>query len=114
MAIGKQQLAVFSRLPHIWFLMRAVEGVTKDSVIPLGKLLISKGPIDLLAEKQLLIDYQIDTKVSKKSGGNATYGKISSAAKLGIKVIMVQRPQMPKGEKVPDVESAMVWLSNKL
>ena len=114
LAIGKQQLEVFSCLPHIWFLMRVVEGVAKDTVIPMGKLLVSKGPFDVLSEKQLLIDYQIDTIVSKNSGGNATYSKILSATKLGIKVIMIRRPQMPKGEKVTDVGGAMAWLSNKL
>ena len=114
LAIGKQQLAVFSHLQDMWFLMRMLEPLTENVVIPPGKLILSKGPFEVSAEKQLLLDYQIDTVVSKNSGGNATYGKILAAAELGIKVIMIQRPRMPSGERVGNVDGAMAWLAGKL
>ena len=114
LAIGKQQLAVFSHLQDMWFLMRMLEPITENVVIPPGKLILSKGPFEVSAEKQLLLDYQIDTVVSKNSGGNATYGKILAAAELGIKVIMIQRPRMPSGERVGNVDGAMAWLAGKL
>ncbi len=65
-------------------------------------------------ERKILINYQIDTIVSKNSGGNATYAKIIAARELGITVVMVKRPPTPPGEEVADVESAIKWLVQKL
>ncbi|MFN7853990.1 MAG: precorrin-6A/cobalt-precorrin-6A reductase, partial [Dolichospermum sp.] len=48
------------------------------------------------------------------SGGSATYPKIIAARKLGIKVVMVNRPPVPPGEQVADVESAVQWLLKQL
>jgi precorrin-6A/cobalt-precorrin-6A reductase len=31
---------------------------------------------------------------------------------LKIPVVMIQRPPIPPGEKVTDVESALIWLKN--
>jgi precorrin-6A/cobalt-precorrin-6A reductase len=61
-----------------------------------------------------LIEHQIDTIVSKNSGGDATYAKIIAARELGIRVVMVKRPVTPAGEQVRDVESAVAWLVNQL
>jgi len=65
-------------------------------------------------EQEILLKYNIDTIVSKNSGGNATYPKIIAARKLGIKVVMVNRPPVPPGKQVSDVDSACKWLFDKL
>jgi precorrin-6A/cobalt-precorrin-6A reductase len=114
LSIGKQKLTIFSHLQDMWFLMRAIDPPAANAIIPPGELILSKGPFDVSEEKQLLLEYKIDTIVSKNSGGDDTYAKILAARELGIKVIMIQRPQIPAGEIVADVESAMVWLAGKL
>ncbi|CDN15127.1 Cobalt-precorrin-6x reductase [Richelia intracellularis] len=114
LAIGKQQLSVFYHLQNMWFLMRTVEKNKEYKIVPKGKLILAKGPFNRSEEKQLLLDYKIDTVVSKNSGGDATYGKILAAEELGVKVIMIQRPPKQKGETVVDVASAMEWLNVKL
>ena len=43
------------------------------------------GPFNLENEQEILLKYNIDTIVSKNSGGNATYPKIIAARKLGDK-----------------------------
>ncbi|MBF2066521.1 MAG: cobalt-precorrin-6A reductase [Calothrix sp. C42_A2020_038] len=113
LTIGRQQLAPFAHLDNIWFLMRAIDPPS-DIPLPQGKLLLARGPFSLEDEKKLLLDYEIDTIVSKNSGGSATYAKIVAARELGIKVVIVQRAAMPAGEKVADVEGAVEWLLNKL
>ena len=60
-----------------------------------------------------MLQYNIDTIVSKNSGGNATYAKVIAARELGIQVVMVQRPSIPLGEQVEDVDSAVRWLLMK-
>ena len=113
LTIGRQQLALFARLREIWFLMRLINQPEPDAVVPEGLLLFSQGPFDLTAERQLLIQHEIDTIVTKNSGGSATYAKIIAARELGIKVVMVSRPTIPQGEQVQDVEGAFAWLSGQ-
>ncbi|MEG4328054.1 precorrin-6A/cobalt-precorrin-6A reductase [Microcoleus sp. herbarium5] len=65
-------------------------------------------------ERQLLLQYQIDTIVSTNSGGGATYAKIAAARELENSVVMVQRPQIPDVEQAADVEGAIAWLIKQL
>lgn len=77
-------------------------------------MLLAKGPFSLASELELMQEYQIDTVVSKNSGGDATYAKIVAARKLGIPVVMVQRNLLPQVEKVSGVEGAIDWLRSHL
>ncbi|MEA5571544.1 cobalt-precorrin-6A reductase [Calothrix sp. UHCC 0171] len=110
LTVGRQQLAVFADLDHIWFLMRLIDPPAPDALLPQGEILSARGPFNLADERKILREYGIDTLVSKNSGGNATYGKIIAARELGIKVVMVQRPPTPDVEKVSDIEGALEWL----
>ncbi|MEC4819034.1 MAG: cobalt-precorrin-6A reductase [Scytonema sp. PMC 1069.18] len=114
LTIGRQQLAPFASLEKIWFLMRLIDPPTPDALVPQGLILCSRGPFALEDERRLLIEHQIDTIVSKNSGGNATYAKIIAARELAIKVVMVKRPASPPGEQVSNVDSAVEWLVNYL
>jgi precorrin-6A/cobalt-precorrin-6A reductase len=114
LTIGRQEIATFAHLQEIWFLMRMIDPPNADVVVPPGLILCDRGPFSLENEQEILLKYNIDTIVSKNSGGSATYPKIIAARKLGIKVVMVNRPPVPPGEQVADVESAVQWLLNKL
>jgi precorrin-6A/cobalt-precorrin-6A reductase len=114
LTIGRQELGAFAGLDNIWFLMRAIDPPAPDTKIPHGKLLLAKGPFSLASELQLLREYQIDTVVSKNSGGDATYAKIVAAREQGIPVVMVQRTLLPEAEKVAGVAGAIDWLRSHL
>lgn len=109
LTIGRQELTAFAHLKS-WFLMRMIDPPLPDTPMPLGKLLLDRGPFSLENERSLLQHYDIEAIVSKNSGGNATYAKIIAARERKIPVVMVQRPAVPTGEKVADVESAIAWL----
>jgi precorrin-6A/cobalt-precorrin-6A reductase len=110
LTIGRQQLAPFAPLTHLWFLMRAIDPPRDDLPLPQGELLLDRGPFSLEQERQLLLAYQIDAIVSKNSGGEATYAKIIAARELGLPVIMIRRPVMPPALQVEKVEQAIAWL----
>lgn len=114
LTIGRQELAAFAGLDAIWFLMRAIDPPALNTRIPNGKLLLARGPFTLDDERELLLEYQIDTIVSKNSGGSATYAKVVAARELGILVVMVQRPPIPDVEQVDNVEGAIAWLIKQL
>jgi len=113
LTIGRQELAEFAGLEGVWCLMRAIDPPAPNTPIPHGELLLSRGPFSLADERQLLLEYRIDTIVSKNSGGAATYAKIIAARELGIPVVMVQRAPMPDVERVADVTGAISWLIQK-
>ncbi|MTJ55145.1 cobalt-precorrin-6A reductase [Anabaena sp. UHCC 0253] len=113
LTIGRQEIATFAHLQKFWFLMRMIDPPNNDVLVPPGLIICDRGPFTLENEQEILLKYNIDTIVSKNSGGSATYPKIIAARKLGIKVVMVNRPPVPPGEQVPDVESAIKWLKIK-
>jgi precorrin-6A/cobalt-precorrin-6A reductase len=114
LTIGRQELAAFAPLQGLWFLMRMIDPPVPDTPVPPGTLILERGPFTLEDERQLLATYAIEAIVSKNSGGNATYAKLIAARELGLPVVMIQRPPMPAGEQVTDVEQAFVWLEKHL
>jgi len=110
LTIGRQEVTTFISIENIWFLMRMIEKPSSNISLPKGLLLLERGPFDKDSEKQLLKKHNIDTIVSKNSGGDATYAKIIAARELGIKTVMIKRPMIPQGELVKDVESALEWV----
>ncbi len=113
LTIGRQELATFAHL-NIWFLMRMIDPPLPNTLVPSGELLLDRGPFSLENERSLLQQYEIGAIVSKNSGGHATYAKIRAAREQRIPVVMVQRPPVPAGEKVADIESALFWLRDKV
>ncbi len=111
---GRQQLAPFVPLTHLWFLIRSIDSPDPQTLMPNGLLLHDRGPFTLEQERHLLIDHQIDLIVSKNSGGEATYAKILAARELRLPMVMIRRPIMPAGAQVSSVETALVWLTDKL
>ncbi|AUS99507.1 cobalt-precorrin-6A reductase [Nostoc sp. CENA543] len=114
LTVGRQELAAFAHLQHIWFLMRMIDPPSNGTFIPPGEILCDRGPFTLEDERKILTQYKIDTIVSKNSGGNATYPKIIAAREQGIPVVIVNRPPIPPGEQVAKVEDAITWLLQKI
>ena len=114
LTIGRQELAAFAPLQDLWFLMRMIDPPGPDTPVPPGMVVLERGPFTLEDERQLLQTYAIEAIVSKNSGGDATYAKMIAARELGLPVVMIQRPPMPAGEQVADVEHAIAWLKQHL
>jgi precorrin-6A/cobalt-precorrin-6A reductase len=114
LTVGRQELSAFAHLEGIWFLMRVIDPPNPDDLIPPGLVLCDRGPFALDNEREILIHHKIDTIVSKNSGGDATYAKIIAARELGVTVVMVNRPAIPPGAQVSNVEDAVAWLVNQI
>jgi len=95
LSVGRQELNRFSECGNAWFLIRTIDKPT----VPLpqsSKLILSRGPFRLHDERLLLQQEAITHIVSKNSGGEATYAKIEAARELGIEVVLVDRPVIPR------------------
>jgi precorrin-6A/cobalt-precorrin-6A reductase len=112
LTIGRQELHNYAHLQDLWFLMRSIDPPLDP--VPPGEVLLDKGPFTWVAEQHLLWQHQIELIVSKNSGGAATYAKIAAARKLGLPVVMVERPVMPVGFQVATVDEAWQWLQRQL
>jgi len=107
LAIGRQEAFHFESTPQHHYLIRSVDPVTPPLAVPDARYLLATGPFEETAERELLVDNQIEVIIAKNSGGKATYGKIAAARRLGIEVIMVERQQPADVRTVGTVEEAL-------
>ncbi|HVJ33588.1 MAG TPA: cobalt-precorrin-6A reductase [Terriglobia bacterium] len=113
LALGRQELAHFTGLDEIWFLIRSVEAPDPSLHFAQSQLLLARGPFRYEDELALLKQHRIDTIICKNSGGEATDGKLTAARELGIRVVMLRRPRRPELPSAPDIPAAMQWLQEQ-
>lgn len=87
--------------------------------MPDARYITARGPFALDEEIRMLEENRIGTVVSKNSGGNASYGKIEAARRLGLPVIMIERPPqlnaaILNGANVPDITTALTAIRHQL
>jgi precorrin-6A/cobalt-precorrin-6A reductase len=95
LALGRQELAPFEAAPQHAYLIRSVDPVEPPLAVPQATYVLARGPFSEPDDRALLEQHGIDAIVSKNSGGEATYGKIAAARKLGIEVFLIRRPALP-------------------
>lgn len=113
-SVGRQELEAFSDLPRIWFLVRMIDA--PRGALPLHgyDVVLGRGPFDESGERALMLLHRIQALVTKNSGGEATYAKIAVARKLGLPVVMIERPQSEAAETVGSVDEAMAWIDKEI
>ncbi len=105
------QLAAFARAPQHRYVVRAIDRPADVDVLPDHKLILARGPFSLAEELELMRSEKVETLVSKNSGGRATYAKIAAARALGLRVVIVRRPEAPEAETLHDLDSVMAWIA---
>jgi precorrin-6A/cobalt-precorrin-6A reductase len=110
LTIGRQELAAFAAAPQHDYVVRTIEPVGTMLPVPRLTMLQARGPFDAATEAAFLGSAGIEIVVSKNSGGAATYGKILAARRLGLRVVMVARPEKPAVPQVPDAQAALALI----
>ncbi|MCQ4120054.1 cobalt-precorrin-6A reductase [Rhodococcus tibetensis] len=110
LTVGRQGVGAFADLPALRFLVRAIDPPAVD--LPArSTLLLARGPFTVSAEIALMQRHQIDVLVTKNSGGDQTAAKLHAARDLGIPVVMIDRPPLPRASAtVGDVAGALDWI----
>jgi len=114
LTIGRQELSAFAHLTQLWFLMRMIDPPVAGIPTPPGQVLLARAPFSVEQERSWMQDYEIQAIVSKNSGGDATASKLIAARELKLPVVMVQRPIMPTGDCVSEVNAAFLWIHQQL
>ena len=110
LTVGRQSLAQFLQpLAERDVLARVVD--RPDIELPRAwRVITSRGPYELDAERDIMRSHQADVLVTKDSGGNYTWAKMQAAAELGLRVVVVRRaPPTQNALVVHDVELAAAW-----
>jgi len=110
---GRKELEPFRTLRGMTFVVRSIEPPDLGGFESATAVLM-RGPFDLDAERTLLRNHAIDTLVTKNSGGSAAAAKLQAARELGVQVIVVQRPPIPRVPLVESVAEALAWIDDWL
>ncbi|WP_429930352.1 cobalt-precorrin-6A reductase [Agrobacterium vitis] len=92
LALGRQYIDLFARRTDCHFVIRMVDAPSTPLPFTHADLILGKAAADWEAEKALLQSHAITHLVTRNSGGEASYGKIIAARKLGLPVVMIARP----------------------
>lgn len=109
LTIGRLELPHFFAAPQHRYLIRVIEPVG-EMPLPHAKVLQQRGPFEAEAEERLMHREGTQILVSKNAGGPMTLGKLVAARRLGLPVIMVERPPKPDVECVEHIDQVLPWL----
>jgi precorrin-6A/cobalt-precorrin-6A reductase len=110
LTIGRLQLAAFQAAPQHFYLIRTINAADPMPKFPHCRVIAGIGPFSLEDEEKLLREERIDILVTKNSGGDATYAKILAARRLGLPVVLVERPQTTGATPLHDPAEALDFI----
>ena len=113
LATGRASLDNFAHRQDVTFICRVMDDRPGSFPIPGGKYLVSQPPFTIAQEVETLQAERVACLVSRNSGGDGGTEKLEACARLGIPVIMVERPDLPDAERAATVEEAVAWLEAK-
>ncbi len=113
LATGRKSLLDYQNISNHTIYCRVVDPPETSFPYPNGGYITGRPPFSVESETELFRDLGITHLVVKDAGGVAD-AKFAAARALGIKVIVIERPPQPPGEKAATVEEALAWLEARL
>lgn len=110
LAVGRNELAAFAGNTQVGYVVRTVDPLPEPPPVLLAATETARGPFALGDELALLRRHAVSAVVAKASGGDGGYAKIAAARRLGVPVVMVDRPAPPPEPRVATVSAALSWL----
>lgn len=104
---GRQGLAPFISRDDLACLLRVIEPV--PGLPPHLMQIVARPPFGLDAELGLMRAESVTHLVAKNAGG-AGRAKLDAAARLGLPILMVERPDPPPGPRAASVAECQTWL----
>ncbi len=110
LTVGRLELPAFADAPQHRYLVRVIEPI--GDRLPLHEVTViqQRGPFHADDEADLMKREGVEILVTKNSGGDATVGKLIAARRLGLPVIMVERPPKPDVACVEHIDQVLPWL----
>lgn len=111
LAIGKQQIGLFSAKPQHHYVLRLVDGPDAPPPLPRTSIVLARGPFTTEGDTALMRQHGITHVLAKNAGGTAAQAKLEAARALRLPVIMAARPALP-GAALDTVGAVMDWLGH--
>ncbi|MFZ5558642.1 MAG: cobalt-precorrin-6A reductase [Pseudomonadota bacterium] len=112
LALGRMHVEAFAAQPQHRYLLRFVDVPDPPPALPHHDLVVDRGPFTSEGDRTLLEAHAIDLVVCKNAGGNGAEAKLIAARALGVPVLMIDRPAMPKRVEVHRAEDVLSWLAH--
>ncbi|MFT6532931.1 MAG: precorrin-6A/cobalt-precorrin-6A reductase [Limimaricola cinnabarinus] len=110
LATGPQRLEAFSGLEGRRVLCRRIDPAPGPFPHEDGQWVVSRPPFSADDEMALFALMGVDVLAAKDSGGEDGRAKLEAARRLGLKVVLLDRPPLPDGAQVVEtVEAALQW-----
>ena len=111
LATGRQTLPRFANLSRGRRLIcRQIDPPDAPFPFPDGDFLIGRPPFSVEDEIDTFTRHKVDWLIVKNAGGETPRSKLIAARRLGIRVIMLNRPPQPDAPRVETVEQALAWV----
>ncbi|CDG54815.1 MULTISPECIES: cobalt-precorrin-6A reductase [Halomonadaceae] len=112
LAIGRMHLAAFAAQPQHHYVLRLVDRPTSPLPLPDYTAVIDRGPFTLEGDLALLENQRIQRIVCKNSGGDGAASKLTAARRLGLPIVMIERPALPPRHEVHCIDDVFSWLGD--
>lgn len=112
LALGRMHVSAFAAQPQHRYLLRFVDAPQEPPALPDHALVIDRGPFSVDGDVDLMQSHAIDLVVCKNAGGSGAEAKLIAARRLGLPVLMIDRPALPERRTVHDVEAVLHWLDH--
>jgi precorrin-6A/cobalt-precorrin-6A reductase len=106
---GRKTLPEFSCLAGRTLINRVIDTPNKPFPFKNGEFLVGTPPFPIAEEVAMFRAKAIDWIVVKNAGGDKSRSKLDAARELGLPVILIKRPKLPKAEIVKTVDAAVEW-----
>lgn len=113
LAVGRLHLEEFAVQPQHHYVLRLVDQPRIPPPFPDHHGIISRGPFSEEGDLALMREHGIELVVSKNSGGGGAYAKIAAARRLGLPVVMIDRPCLKARREVFSVAEVMEWIAHE-
>jgi len=97
----------FKSRPDVEFTTRVIDDTSDPFPLAKGRFLPSKPPFSVEEELETLQDLGVASLVARNSGGTGGIEKVIAAERLGVEVVMVERPVLPETLRSASVEEAL-------
>ncbi len=110
LAIGRMHLAAFAARPQHFYLLRLVDAPAAPPPLPDHAVVVDRGPFTEAGDLALMRRHGIGVVVAKNAGGSGAVAKLAAARRLGLPVILIDRPAMPPRREARSVAEVLDWL----
>ncbi|KKW91971.1 cobalt-precorrin-6A reductase [Sphingobium chungbukense] len=112
LALGRMHADAFAVRPQHHYLLRFVDVPDELPVLPRHDLVVDRGPFTVEGDMALMRAHGIDLVISKNAGGNGAEAKLIAARRLGLPVLMIDRPPCPVARMTHAVADVLDWLDH--